>query len=73
MKKLVILPCVNGQIYNYLRALSSKYVEISENEFLYMGFCDPWEKVSYMIKEYRPTEFTFYETDDYYVFRLWKE
>lgn len=70
MKKLIILPCVNGQIYNYLRALSSKYIEISDNKFLYMGCCDPLEKVSYIIKEYRPTDFRFYETNDYYVFRV---
>lgn len=73
MKKLVILPCVGGHIHNSLRVLNHKYIEIAENQFLYTGFCEPWEKVSYFVKEYHPAVFTFYETDDYYVFRVWKE
>lgn len=73
MKQLVILPCSDGQILNYVRALAHKFQEIAPNQFLYTGYCEPWEKVSYLVKECHPTEFTFYETDDYYVFRVWKE
>lgn len=73
MKTLVILPCVDGQIYNYVRALHHKFTEIAKDQFLYTGYCEPWEKVSYLVKEYHPLEFTFYETDNHYVFRVWKE
>lgn len=74
MKKLlIVVPGIDGQIYTYLRALDFKFTEIAENQFVYTGYCEPWEKVSYLIKEYHPIEFTFFENDDYYVFRVWKE
>lgn len=74
MKKLlIVVPRVHGQIYTYLRALDLNFTEIFENQFVYTGYCEPWDKVSYLIKEYHPIEFTFLENENYYVFRVWKE